>query len=247
MRFPNWEEAIDYTGQRLRIAPKVHTGHWQGVTTENPAAATRELLHVSLEAPIPAFLNRLVSDIKPNQPWADAHFEERVGGVPVNPPPSYKIWPWTDSAETFIEGGKFAACYPERFWPKIARTEEHRIHRGIQGLYGDLGDVVNLLRRQPFTRQAYLPLFHPDETGAVQGGRIMCSLGYWFVRRADRLHVSYQLRSCDFHHHFRDDLYLAARLAQWMIDRCEWADVLPGDLSVWIGSLHIHANDMRHL
>jgi thymidylate synthase len=94
--------------------------------------------------------------------------------------------------------------------------------RSIQGIryeYGDLDDVVNLLYEHPFTRQATFPIFFPEDTGAVHGGRIPCTLHYHFLRRGDSLHLWYAIRSCDAVRHFRDDVYMATRLCQWVTER----------------------------
>ena len=243
MRFHSWEAVFDILTERMRNAPIIHTGSWQGLSTShNPAGATHELLNVFVSAPVSPDLEVLQAHIQPNLPWADVHHNERVGGKPVNPPPSYKIWPWTQSSERFKPGGLFDACYPERIWPKYARSGAPR--KGIEGLYGDLGDVVELLRQDPLTRRAYLPLFHPDDTGVGEGRRTMCSLGYGFIQRMGQLHMTYTMRSCDYAHHLRDDIYLAARMLLWV---CDQLNVPPGDLTVLITSLHCFVNDHRLL
>ena len=117
--------------------------------------------------------------------------------------------------------------------------------QGIREPYGDLGDVVSLLKREPHTRQAYLPIFFPEDTGAVHGGRIPCSLGYHFIQRDGFLHVSYQLRSCDIYRHMRDDIYLTSRLLLWVLNevREEHSWMVPGSLDMQITSLHCFISD----
>lgn len=119
---------------------------------------------------------------------------------------------------------KFSHTYMERYWPKRANGGKSgsggtRVHQGIRYEYGDLYDVVKLLNVQPTTRQAYLPVFFPEDTGAVHGGRVPCSLGYLFMLRNGRLNITYYIRSCDFLRHFRDDVYMTARLCQWVLDQ----------------------------
>jgi len=111
--------------------------------------------------------------------------------------------------------------------------------------------VVKLLVSDPYTRQAYLPVWFPEDTG---GGskRAPCTIGYHFLMRDGRLDVNYHIRSCDYVRHFRDDLYLTARLLLWVIDRCRtmderWMDVLPGKFLMQIGSLHVFRNDYQML
>jgi thymidylate synthase len=108
------------------------------------------------------------------------------------------------------------------------------------------------------TRQAYFPIFFPEDTGAVHGGRIPCTLGYHFLLRSGLLHCWYEIRSCDAVRHFRDDLYLATRLVQWVVaelveketprsDREQvWVDVNPGTMFFKAHSFHVHMGD-RHL
>lgn len=157
----------------------------------------------------------------------------------------------------------FTHTYQERFWPKFAgENERGRGGNGMRGLryaYGDLDDVVNLLLREPYTNQAYLPIFFPEDTGAVHGGRVPCTLGYHFMLRQNRLHMWYEIRSCDYVRHLRDDLYLACRLLLWVLleltareaqendDSHLWRDVEPGMLHFLAHSLHYHKGDARHV
>lgn len=122
-------------------------------------------------------------------------------------------------------------------------------HRGIRHFYGDLQSLVNLLADEPDTRQAWIPLFFPEDTGHGDGGRKPCTLGYQFILRNNQLHIYYPLRSCDYVRHFRDDIYLAVRLLLWVIDRCQelnpaaWNPVTPGNYVMHCTSLHVFAND----
>jgi hypothetical protein len=264
VRHPNFHAAIDYLhGWLKHHSSKVYTGTWQGISTEGrPDLMTYEARDVFFKVQVNTEdLLQLQGQILPNIPWADEHFVERVGGQPLNPPPSWVKWPYAHSANKFREDGKFNHTYPERFWPKYANKGADRphdmfdgqpaIHTGIRYEYGDLQDVINLLIKDPHTRQAYLPIFFPEDTGAVHGDRIPCTLGYHFMVRDGRLHVFYPIRSCDFVRHFRDDVYLAVRLLLHVLDcvRVEHRGLYlsPGDLSVWIGSLHCFANDHRSL
>lgn len=147
---------------------------------------------------------------------------------------------------------KYSHSYPERFWPKLAANSSTP-RWGIRYPYGDLGDVVKLLAREPLTRQAYLNIWNHEDTGVVHGERVPCSLGYHFLNRGGHLHVFYPIRSCDLIRHFRDDLYLTVRLLLWVlsqareINREAWGPVKPGIFTIWIGSLHCFINDYRTL
>lgn len=261
-------------------AHKVQTERWQGKETNGaPDLATYELLNVGIAVPLNGItsLEHWQNEVQPNLPWADEHFDERVCGEPLNPTPSYKRWPWGNSAEKFInDDGQFNHTYPERLWPKYAGMTDkgelshtifdparnyqrieiafEKVHPrlGIRHTYGDLEDVVALLARDPLTRQAWIPLFFPEDTGIGDGGRKPCTLGYQFIMRDNRLHIYYPLRSCDYAHHFRDDIYLAIRLLLWVLERCQelnetWRDVLPGTYTMHATSLHLFANDYHRL
>jgi thymidylate synthase len=123
---------------------------------------------------------------------------------------------------------------------------------GIRYSYGDLGDVVDLLHLEPMTRQAYIPLFFPEDTGVGDGGRKPCTLGYQFIMRHEMLHIYYPLRSCDFANHFADDVYLAVRLLLWILNQLRqrderWTTVAPGTLTIHATSLHMFINDYHQM
>src|SRR5690606_3284161 len=148
---------------------------------------------------------------KADIPWAEDHFQERVSGIPSNPGQTYKYWPYhknLDNSEFKAE--VFDHTYQERFWPKHAGGKElHnkiRDNEGIRFGYGDLDDVINQLKDNPLTRQAYLPIFFPEDTGAKDKQRVPCTLGYYFWIDGDKLYCNYTIRSCDVLRHFRNDV-----------------------------------------
>lgn len=235
-QYQNFSEAIKRAADHLRrLGVVVETERWQGLPTKG--RKFREVLNYSFGCWIPEDLDTLRNEIRPNLPWADNHFEERVSGIPYNPPPSAKDWPFAQrNHEQHTKGGKFSHTYPERMW--------HRDLHGLRFRYGDLNDVVDLLAREPYTRQAYMPIWWPEDTGAHHRERVPCTLGYQFFRRRDLFHIIYYIRSCDFIRHFRDDIYMAARLLLWVLEKLRdrsksWEKVTPGLLVMHIGSLHI--------
>lgn len=187
---------------------------------------------------IPESPEDLAKITKADLPWAENHFMERVCGYPLNPAPSFISWPYygKDNLWRDQETGQFSHTYPERFWtPSL---------QGIRYEYGNLGDVVNQLLEEPNTRQAYLPMWFPEDTGVKHGERVPCTLGYHFILRDNKLHVYYPMRSCDYRRHLHNDLYMAGRLAQWVISQCSnqdtfWRQVKPGKLTIHIVSLHV--------
>lgn len=265
-RYSNIGTAVDALSDVVRRQGHlVDPGHWQGVPTEGkPDLMTVEFLDARFAAQMPLWVEQAQDMIRPNLPWAEDHFKERVRRVPTNPGEEYKHWPWWQGqqSETMHDHGDglvFTHTYQERFWPKQAGdVPALSQHLGIRYEYGDLDDVVNMLWEHPNTRQAYLPIFFPEDTGAVHGGRIPCSLGYHFLMRDNELHCWYEIRSCDLVRHFRDDVYLAVRLAQWVLGELllmssapdakqVWVDVNPGVLYFTAHSLHFHRGDEHHL
>lgn len=249
----------------LAASPSVNVGEWQS-QHDQEKFLMRELLHVAFEMPMPADQETLGYQTGARLPWAEDHFKERVGGFPLNPAPSEKWWPFRQkkdgdtNTDHKSEGEKFSHTYPERMWPKFAEVPEElindggpgyqqwgpaEINRGIRFDYGDLRDVLLQLVNHPFTRQAYLPIWFPEDTGAVHGKRVPCTLGYHFIIRDGKLDISYFMRSTDLLRHFQDDVYLAVRLAQWMVSQINDANFYPGDEPLKVGKLIFHTANMH--
>ena len=80
--------------QAFSQTPKFSATRWQGVdVTNRPQGETHELLNCLVEYDIPDSRQDLVDQVKPNLPWAEDHFQERVSGEALNPPPSNAWWP----------------------------------------------------------------------------------------------------------------------------------------------------------
>lgn len=248
---------------------EVEVGEWQSQDVrDKPHMVSRELMHVTFRHLIPFSVMGLQHDVKPNLPWAEDHFQERVSGHPHNPPPSEAWWPYAvQGNEAHKAGEKFSHTYPERFWPTAAgdgvvweqgipyvdefhfgrmRHENH----GIRFPYGDLEDLVEQLIKNPQTRQAYLPVWFPEDTGAVQGQRVPCTLGYHFLIRRDKLDIVYYIRSCDLLRHFTDDVYMAMRLAQFVAGKLTERGhpaIRANALVMHISSLHYFRGDYERI
>jgi hypothetical protein len=216
-------------------------------------------------------LDRLQRDIQPNLPWAEEHFQERISGEPHNPPPSHKIWPFAKrSNEEHLDGHKFSHTYPERFWPIFANTGGKTVEgrqafvprTGIRFEYGDLGHLLRTLHARPHTRQAYLPIWFPEDLNASnRNERVPCTLGYHFMIRGGLLSCRYYMRSCDLFRHFRDDVYMAARLMQFIVEQLNQERMIDagcqkegvgkflelGHLKMYIASLHIFEDEVEVL
>lgn len=229
--------------------------HAQKTTT--PEMVTLELRHVTQHIELPHINPSPWQDmIHPNLPWAEDHFQERVGGEPLNPPPAEAWWPYAQQGNAaHKDGEKFSHTYPERFWPRFANEGGTMKHNqrvvatpivGIRYEYGDLTDLVNILRRNPRSRQAYLPVWFPEDLNAADhGDRVPCTLGYHFLLTPEgRLDCTYNMRSCDVVRFYRDDVYMAGRLLQWV---SSWIKVMPGTLVMHINNLHCFEGDRATL
>jgi len=251
-KFGRFNDVIKWTAQQMYdYSYEVHTEKWQGKEIKNdPKYTMIETLNLSFSCQMSSDLKEIGEQIKPNFAWADEHFEERVSGLPLNPPPSHVRWPYAQKNNAEFGGlEKFSHTYPERIWPKFASDIPNSKMSGIRYEYGDFNDVVELMSREPFTRQAFLPIWFPEDTGSVTGERVPCTIGYHFIRRGDWVHVVYYIRSCDFFRHFRDDIYLCAKKVFWLIEKLRekdpenWNHVKPGMLTMHITSLHAWASE----
>jgi hypothetical protein len=260
MMYVNFELALRRIAEKLSSAGRpLKAQRWQSREVKDTAMGRMwEVLNIYFQVPIPP-KEEWAKQIKPNLPWADDHFQERVGGLPLNPGNEYKNWPYYKGKaenDTFrTEAEKFSHTYMERFWPKYAGGDRkdgqtsYGMHTGIRYEYGDLDDVINHLKEDPETRQAFLPVWFPEDTGVKHGGRVPCTIGYLFMQRDGYLHVTYWIRSCDFFRHFRDDIYLALNLGLFILDRLKeldprWEGRKLGMFTMHIANLHIFEQEI---
>lgn len=254
--------------REFMTAPIVEAPNWQSTTAPQPMV---EIFNRSFTLNLrgETDLDHYRLAIKPNLPWADRHFEEeRVSGEPINPGETWKIWPYAASAARHLRGGEnveaYDHSYAERYWPKQAGLYGDLVSgydpaagvvaHGIRFPIGDLDDLVTILELDPLTRQAYLPIFYPEDTwGAKEKKRVPCTLGYHFICRDEQIHIVYPMRSCDFVRHFRDDVYLTLRLLLWVLEELKrrdpetWVDVVPGTFRMHITSLHCFVQDRENM
>lgn len=236
--FSNLTQGIQYARACLKQYGQVtKTNKWQGI--EAPKAFF-EVDNVYFRAKMPTTPIALEEQVKPDMPWAEDHFLERVLGLPLNPGDQYKNWPGYKNTEfndrNFKPQGAFTHSYMERYFPKHAnqlsdfamkaewakglgfkKPYGNAINKGIRYEYGDLTDLMTLLYSNPDTRQAYLPVWFPEDTGVKHGGRVPCTIGYHFMRKGEDLNIHYMIRACDYIRHFRNDIYLTTRLGQYML------------------------------
>lgn len=202
----------------------------------NPDYETKELQNYCY-----TILNAKSCDIPDvTQPWADREFEERIY-YPFDPghegDPEYAY---------FINPGK-AWKLRENIWTeymhdgKMAYTYNERLHFNDQ-----LWKMIDQLKKDHDSRQIWVSLWNPaidpDKLGGVS--RVPCSLGYAFQVREGKLNLHYVMRSCDFATHFRNDIYLAIKLQEWVSQKI---DVPVGDFTHTVFSLHVYKKDIQNV
>lgn len=171
------------------------------------------------------------------QPWADAEFQERVTdpwvrcsdgkGYPefINPGKAWELRKevWSE----YMHNGKLAYTYNELLWNNDQLTK-----------------IINRLKEDPDSRQLWISLWNPEKDPDFLGGisRVPCSLGYAFQVRDGKLNMHYVMRSCDFATHFRNDVYLAIKLLEWVAEKTHYP---VGSFTHTIFSLHVYNKDVE--
>lgn len=183
--------------------------------------------------------------------WADAEFQERVSGRPINPGTAWakREEVWAD----FLEfGDKFGYTYAERF--------NMMSFKGMTKLQ----IIIDLLKKDPDTRKAILDVYgvgytepgganldhSSDDFSYLDGSRrIPCTMYYDFLIRKNQkgepvLNLCYHQRSSDFVTHFGNDVYLALKLKNYVASQ---VGVKEGYLYHTIDSLHAYKKDWAKL
>ena len=224
-------------------------GYWQGVDkfVNDPI---KEMANLYQVCPMTNNQSQLVKETGADLPWAEDHFQERINpknfGEALNPGEAYKWWPHAKFKEKDDDfknqkagekSEKFSHTYMERFWPPEKK--------GIRFKMANWKKFVDTAKRSPNSRQLYFPIWYPEDTDAsYRGERVPCTLGYHFQVFHGYLHLSYFIRSCDLHKHFRNDVYFTIRLAQELKSQVpEYKNIPLGNLNMWIGNLHCFLND----
>lgn len=229
----------------------IQVGEWQAMdVSKSDLHKTHELEDVSLVwERMPRDLDFILPAI--DHEWADEHHLERVSGRPLNPAPSHVRWPYAVAGNArHTDAGVFDHTYPERFWPKFANLpddgETYLSRSGVRFNYGDLNSVVNLLVKSPLTRQAVLPVWFPEDTGAEDGQRVPCTIAYHFMQREGRLSCRYYIRSCDVYRHLSNDVYFAAMLTKWICDQVtDRTKNSPTPMHFRLGGLVMHISSLH--
>ncbi len=223
MRFyVGFGEAVDEIKRELaemgiRVQPQTMQDK---IVADDSAYNTMELQNYMYMVSKPV---KTLGALKPNQPWADKEFSERITESYINPGEAYKerIEVWKD----FLHDGEFAYTYNERMgWA--------------------LPTLIAELKKNPNSRQLYLGIWDPQVDIERLGGqsRVPCSLGYLFQLRRGNLNMTYFMRSCDFITHYHNDAYLAVKLLEYVAKQTEHC---VGTFTHYMGSLHVYQKDVE--
>lgn len=216
-----------------------NSNKWQAIDSPD---SLFEVTGLFFSMRMPDSIEELEEQTKADLPWSEDHFQERIAGIPANPGYQYLNWPYykpeKDNEKFRAEGeGLFSHTYMERFWPDTSIMGTGAMPYN----FGNLEDLIDRLVKDPGTRQAFFAIWHPSDQ-SNHGVRLPCTIGYHFTIRNDELHVTYLIRSCDIFRHFRNDIYMTIRLAQYilgeLITRTDNPFLSLGKMDMWIGSLH---------
>jgi thymidylate synthase len=221
--FSNFKEAFSEIKRDLaEMGVRVHTDTMQDkFIGDDPDYDTKELMNYIYTVNWPKF-----EDLEPTQPWADEEWRDRLNGImgnPLNPGEAYKLRPevWNE----FLHNGTFAYTYSER------------LHKE-----GQIFHLIERLRKDRGSRQLYAVMWNPQDSQWLGTQRVPCSLGWHFMCRKDKLHMTYFMRSCDFSTHFQNDIYLALKLQHFVANQ---VGIEMGRFTHFMSSLHVYMKDVK--
>lgn len=200
-------------------------------------------------------LNPDFAHLEPTQPWAEVEWEDRLSGIenhPSNPGEAvdlreddHMIWadyleiggrplPYGVTIDSLIKSQPHLANDPAIF--AYTYSERFAINQQVWR-------IIRELRENPDSRQLYVSLWDPHHDCERLGvRRVPCSLGWHFLFRNERLHVTYFMRSCDFVTHFQNDVWLTLKLLHYVAEN---AGFKPGRFSQFINSFHVYEKDVK--
>lgn len=220
--FSNWPEAQNEIKRDLaELSVEVHPETMQDKYVGDDADyITRELYNYTYTVLDADY--RQVEGV--HEDWMQQEWEDRLIGD-LNPGQAWKtrkeVW------KEFLEGergGHFSYTYSER----------------MGGVH--IQRIIEELKEHPTSRQLWLPVWWPVDETRRGKRRVPCSLGYHFLHREGKLHVTYMMRSCDFITHFGNDVALACALNEYIADQ---AGIERGTFNHFVGSLHVYRKDVE--
>ena len=195
------------------------------------------------------------SHLNPVQPWSDAEWRDRVQAIMGRPSPLGTSW--MKRADEHMDWGQFVE-FDGKPMPSGVSLEDMRgscnplVRDDPMRLaysYGErfaLNDqvmrVIRELRRNPQSRQLYVAMWDPQQDSERLGKRrVPCSIGWQFMMRNGKLHITYTMRSCDFVTHWQNDVWLSLQLLDFV---CLKTGHNSGQFSQFINSFHVYESDV---
>jgi len=150
--------------------------------------------------------------------WCRAEFDERISPNTKNPGEAWKLRPevWSE----FLVDGRFCYTYSERM-----------------NAFEQVQNVIRELTVNPDSRQCIIHVHYPEDILIMRKKRMPCSIYYQLMVRRGELDIIYNMRSCDFNTHFRNDIWQASELRDYIAGEL---GIPPGRLYMNIGSLHVY-------
>ena len=231
--FENMKEAINEIERDImEMGIRVHTVTMQNkVIKDNEDFSTLEVQNYSFSILDMTTKDEMCEDLH----WCQEEFKERISGDECNPGKAWTIR--QETWEPFLRpDGKMDYTYADRYrYPKEID--------GPSSKKTQFENVIKMLKADPNSRQAILHMHFPDDvekaTDMENPIRIPCSMYYQFLIRRGKLDVIYNMRSSDFDTHFRNDIWLADELRNYIAKEI---GIEPGLFHCNIGSFHRYKN-----
>lgn len=232
--YRDWPEAQneikrDLAELGIRVQPETMQDLW---VAENPEFLTKELQNYMYQVTKPDHTE--IEGV--HAAWVEKEWRDRLAGD-LNPGHAWKerkdVW------EQFLEKPK-----NDYVTPSGQRPYGHFSYSYSERMGGNyLQSIITELKVHPNSRQLYLPVWDRLVDWRRRGKRrVPCSLGYWFVMRNDKVHLTYMMRSCDLFTHFANDVALASIMLKYVADETDHG---VGSLTHFIGSLHVYQRDVE--
>lgn len=174
--------------------------------------------------------------------FASAEWNDRVSGIwgnPLNPGTSYYDSP---ELKSFLELGGNPSDGETDVEELAEKTNDVALfsytYSERLAIRCQVFHIIRELRRNPTSRQLYISIWSPDQDAERIGRRrVPGTLGYHFVERSGRVHLTHLMRSCEFGTHFSNDVWLAIQLLHFI---CGQTGKTPGRYSHFINSFHVY-------
>lgn len=221
--FRNMAEAVNEIERdimEMGILVHPHTMQNKNVK-DDPAYDTLETQNYSFSILDTSDKDSCVENVR----WCREEFMERIDPSTENPGEAWKLRESTWK-EFLNKDGTMDYTYSERM-NSFAQVEL----------------VIKELTENPDTRQALIHINFPEDCLGWRQIRIPCSVYYQFMIRRGALDIIYNMRSSDYATHFKNDIWLAATLRDYIAERVK---IPTGIFSMNIGSLHIYRSYGNH-